>query len=104
MIKVEVIGLEHAAADIATIEEILDTRAPVERARAEETAEYRIDRERTVTAAPQSMRQATRDPAGSYPRDVKLETAKRARRKSRKHIVLGIPAWTARTLDQERPR
>ena len=75
IVEIEAVGLEHTAADIPAVDEILHARTLVERAGTEEATEYRIDRKRAVAATAECMRQAARHPAAGNPRHEELEAA-----------------------------
>src|SRR5262249_61447099 len=68
---------------------------------AHEGAERRIDREGAVAAAAQPRRQSARHATGGDLRHVIGEAPERARGKACEHVVLGIPAWTARPFADE---
>ena len=73
----------------------------VEAARSQKSAIGRIERERTIAAALERVRQAARHTAGGNARDEELKVAVGARRQSRQHVVLGIPARAAGAFHQE---
>ena len=79
VIEVKAVRLEHPAADVLAVDEILDARALVERASPEKSAEHRVDRERPVAASAQGLRQAARYPPAGDARDEELEATERAR-------------------------
>src|SRR5205085_9548143 len=74
-VVVERIGLEHAAAHVLAVDEMLYAGAGVERARRQKIAEYGIIGEGPIAAMGERARQAAHDPPGSDAAHKKLEAA-----------------------------
>src|SRR5262249_56890694 len=102
-IVVEPVGLVAVGAERTLIEKFLHAGRGLETSGAHEGAERRIDRVRAVAAAPQRRGQPALYPAGGNLRHIISEAPERARRETRKHVVLAVPARTARPFNNEVP-
>src|SRR5205085_927459 len=100
-VVVEPVGLEHAAAHVLAVDEMLYASAGIERARRQKIAEYGMIGEGPVAAMGERARQTARDPPGSDAANEKLEAAEGARRQTSQHIVLGDPARAAGAFHQK---
>ena len=87
----------------ALIEKFLHASRGLEISGAHEGAERGIDRERPIAASPQRRGQPAFHPPGGDLRHIIGEASKRACRKACQHVVLAVPARTARALDNEVP-
>ena len=100
-VVVEPVGLDAFGAERALIEKSLHTGRGLKVSGAHEGAECRVDRKGPITASAQRRGESALHPAGGNLRHIIGEAPERAGREAREHVVLGVPARTARAFADE---
>ena len=102
-VVVETIGLDTVGAERVLVEKSLNAGGGLKIPGAHEGAKRGVDGEGAIPATMQRRRQAALHPPGGDLRHVVGEAPERARGEAGKHVVLGVPARTARAFADEVP-
>src|SRR5262249_25373896 len=100
-VVVEPVRLDAVGAERVLIEKSLHPGGGLKISSAHESPERGIDREGSIPAATQRRRQAALHAPGGDLRHVIGEAPERPRGEAGKHVILGVPARTARTFADE---